>query len=80
MFYVYVIQSLTHRTRYIGSTDNVQKRIMEHNGGRCHYTSGRKPWELVYKEEYLTRGEAMKREKFLKSGLGRKWLDQKLSK
>ena len=80
MFYIYVIQSLIHKTRYIGSTDNVLKRIMEHNNGRCRYTSGRKPWKLVYQEEYSTRGEAMKREKFLKSGLGRRWLDEKLKK
>jgi predicted GIY-YIG superfamily endonuclease len=78
MFHVYVIQSLTHNTRYIGSTDNVSKRIAEHNIGKCRYTCGRQPWKLIYQEDYQTRAEAMKREKFLKSGQGRKWLDEKL--
>jgi len=77
MYYVYVIKSLVHDTRYIGSTSNVVKRITEHNNGKCRYTSGRKPWGLIYQEEYKTRSEAMKREKFLKSGQGRKWLDEK---
>ena len=79
MFYVYVILSSSHNNRYIGSTDNVVKRVDEHNKGKCRYTSGRKPWTLVYKEQYATRSEAIKREKFLKSGQGRKWLDGILS-
>lgn len=76
MFYVYVIQSLNHRTRYVGSADNVLKRVSEHNIGKCRYTSGRRPCKLIYQEEYQTRSEAMKREKFLKSGQGRKYLNQ----
>jgi len=75
-YHVYVIKSVTHATRYIGSTDNVLKRLFEHNNGKCRYTSGRKPWKLAYQEKYDTRSEAMKREKFLKSGQGRKWLDE----
>ncbi len=80
MYFVYVIQSLSYKTRYIGNTDDVLKRITEHNNGKCRYTSGRKPWKLVYHEQYQTRGEAMRREKFLKSGQGRKWLSEKLKK
>ena len=80
MYFVYVIQSLSHNNRYIGSTDNVIKRVQEHNLGKCRYTSGRRPWELVYKETFKTRSEAMKREKFLKSGQGRKYLNKILNK
>jgi len=80
MYDVYVLQSITYNTRYIGSTDNVPKRIHEHNLGKCRYTSGRKPWKLIYQKEYSTRSEAMKREKFLKSGQGRKYLDNLLVK
>jgi len=79
MYYVYVIRSVSHNNRYIGNTDNVLKRVKEHNAGKCRYTSGRQPWKLIYHEQYQTRMEAMKREKFLKSGQGRKWLDEKLS-
>ncbi len=76
MYYIYVIKSLTHGTRYVGSTDSVDKRLGEHNFGKCRYASGRKPWKLIYKEEYATRKEAMGREKFLKSGQGRKYLNK----
>ncbi|MBU0573826.1 MAG: GIY-YIG nuclease family protein [Candidatus Margulisbacteria bacterium] len=77
-FYIYVIRSLEYNNNYIGSTENVEKRLKEHNAGKCRYTSGRCPWVLAYQEEYPTRGEAMKREKFLKSGQGRKFLKDRI--
>ena len=80
MYYVYIIKSLNYNTRYVGSTDDINKRINEHNLGKCRYTSGRKPWQLIHKEEYQTRREAMRREKFLKSGQGRKYLNKLLTK
>jgi putative endonuclease len=76
MYHIYVIKSLTHHSRYIGSTDNVEKRLSEHNAGKCRYTSGRLPWILIYEESFMTRSEAMKRERFLKSGQGRKFLGE----
>ncbi|MFH1430812.1 MAG: GIY-YIG nuclease family protein [Candidatus Uhrbacteria bacterium] len=79
MYSVYVIQSESHGTRYIGSTQDVQARLREHNFGKCRYTSGRRPWRLVRVEEFNTRSEAMKRERFLKTGKGRAWLDELLS-
>ena len=75
MYYTYVLKSLCHGTRYVGSAGDVGSRLIEHNTGKCRYTSGRRPWEIVYQEEYKTRREAMKREKFLKSGQGRTFLD-----
>lgn len=77
MFYVYVLQSINYKNRYVGSTGNIDKRVIEHDSGKVRYTKGRKPWKLVYKEEYLTRNEARKRELFLKTGQGRKFLDTK---
>ena len=76
MYYVYVLKSIKYLNRYIGSAEDIGKRLEEHNRGRCRYTKGRRPWELVYKEEFKTRVEVMKREKFLKSGQGRKFLDE----
>ncbi|MBD3359620.1 MAG: GIY-YIG nuclease family protein [Candidatus Buchananbacteria bacterium] len=76
MFKTYVIKSITHKTRYIGSCEHLNKRMKEHNAGKCKYTKSRCPWELVYFEELETRTEARKRENFLKSGKGRKWLDE----
>jgi putative endonuclease len=75
---IYIIESLTHGSRYIGSTKNVSKRLSEHNAGKCRYTSGRMPWKLINKEKFSSRSEAMKREKFLKSGQGRNYLDNLL--
>ena len=80
MFFVYVIKSLSHKNRYVGSTDNIDKRIREHNLGKCRYTKGRIPWSLIFSETYSTRNEAMKRERFLKSGKGREWLNKKFEK
>ena len=78
-YFVYVLVSETHNTRYVGSCENVSKRLEEHNAGRCRYTSGRMPWRLIFREEFLTFSEARKRENFLKSGQGRKELDRILA-
>jgi len=73
MFYVYVLKNGKGRL-YVGHTNNLERRITEHNTGLSPYTKNRGPWELAYSESFDTRGEAMKREKFLKSGKGRELL------
>jgi putative endonuclease len=73
--FVYVLKSESHGNRYIGQTDDIVKRLEEHNQGKCRYTSGRRPWKLIYQEQVGSRSEALKRESFLKSGQGRKFLD-----
>ncbi|HSA83732.1 MAG TPA: GIY-YIG nuclease family protein [Patescibacteria group bacterium] len=78
MFYTYVLKSISYGTRYVGSAEDVNKRLIEHNAGKVRYTKGRRPWKLIYKESYKSRSEAMKREKFLKSGQGRNFLDTQL--
>lgn len=74
-FAVYVLQNLQCK-RYVGHTDNLERRIFEHNNGQTGFTTNiGGPWKLVYKEENLkTRSEAMKREKFFKTGKGREAL------
>ncbi len=62
MFYTYVLRSEKDKTRYIGSTDNKERRVREHNSGRVKYTKGKKPWKLIYEEEFNSRTEARKRE------------------
>lgn len=59
-----------------GSTQDLKKRIDEHNNGRVKYTKGRRPWVLHYVEEYETRAEAQKREYFFKSIEGYKFLKE----
>ena len=76
MFNVYVLKSLKNGKRYVGYTaKSVRERFLEHNSGKSTFTRQNKPFVLIYSEEYQTKIEAMKREKFLKSGQGRKILD-----
>ena len=79
MYYVYVLKSMSHDTLYVGSSENPEKRLEEeHNRGRVRYTKGRKPWSIIYKESAETRGDAMRREIFLKSGKGREWIKENI--
>jgi len=61
---------------YKGQTEDLTKRIQEHNNpdGPYSYTRHRGPWTLIYKKEYATRAAAMQKEKFLKTGKGRDFL------
>ncbi|MBO6620790.1 MAG: GIY-YIG nuclease family protein [Balneola sp.] len=74
MFYAYILISQTHQTYYYGSSSNVGERLKSHNAGRVRYTKGRRPWKLHYFEEFETRSEAVKRERFFKSIDGYKYL------
>lgn len=66
MFSVYVLESTKDGSYYLGSTENIERRLWEHNHGIRKYTASKKPWVLIYSEEYTTRGEAVKRERYLK--------------
>jgi putative endonuclease len=79
MFYVYVLWSNKLQKRYVGFTSDLTKRLSEHNSGKSPFTKSGLPWKLIYSEKYSTETEARSREKFLKSGVGRKFLDLKLS-
>ena len=66
-YFVYTIYNKNNDKFYIGQTNNIDRRLIEHNSGETNYTakySGE--WELVYKEEFSDRTNAIKREKFLK--------------
>ncbi len=75
--YVYVLRSLKDDRFYVGMSQNVEKRLNEHNYGKTKSTKGYRPWEIVLIEEYLDRVTARKREKYLKSGYGKQWLKNK---
>jgi len=66
MFYVYVLKSLKDNKRYIGFTENLQRRLFEHNNGLVKSTKNRRPLELIYHEEFVSKKDALLREKFLK--------------
>ncbi len=78
MYYVYVLRSLKNGYRYIGQTNNLEKRLQEHNSGITKSIRFQLPFTLEHNEEWATRAEAMKREKFLKSGQGREWLTKNI--
>ncbi|MDP2653633.1 MAG: GIY-YIG nuclease family protein [Candidatus Omnitrophota bacterium] len=79
MFYVYVLRSLKNNKRYVGSTQLLpEERLKQHNQGSNTWTKQNGPFRLIYSESYPTNSEARKRERFLKSGVGRKFLDDML--
>ncbi len=79
MYCVYVLQNPAGFF-YKGHTRDLRKRIQEHNAieGVLRYTKRKGPWVLVYSVGFATRGEAMKREKYFKSGKGRDFLKEKI--
>jgi len=79
MFTTYVLRSLKNSKRYIGYTSKESlARLQDHNTGSNKWTRENGPFVIIHAEEYCDKKEAMKREKFLKSGQGRKWLDENI--
>lgn len=82
--YVYILQSESTGKTYVGQTSDLGKRIAQHNNPECRFTMWTKrnkgPWKIIHTEVYSSRGEAMKREKYLKSGQGRDWIKLNLLK
>ena len=65
-YYVYILQSEKDQSYYIGYTSNLEKRLEYHNSGRQRYTKYRKPFKLIYFEEFETKSDALKRESQIK--------------
>jgi putative endonuclease len=65
--FIYILQSLKDNSFYIGSSQNPQERLLKHNKASTGYTSRKQPWKIVYTEEFKSKTEALKREKFLKA-------------
>ena len=77
MSYIYVLRSLKNGKRYIGSTNlSPEERLKKHNYGSNKFTKRNGSFELIYQENHVNKTEARKRENFLKSGVGRKYLDE----
>ncbi len=76
MHYIYILRSELDGSFYIGSTANIEERVREHNFGRTRYTSRRRPWELVYSEEYSDKFEALRREKQIKKRKSKKYIER----
>ena len=78
MHYVYVLRLTSDEGFYIGYSANLRKRFQEHVQDDSFATSYRGPWKLIYYEAYLERDDALGRERYLKSGSGRKFLKAQL--
>jgi putative endonuclease len=79
MYKVYVLKSLKNGKNYTGYSSDVNRRLVEHNSGKTESTRRRRPFELLYSEQYQSEEEAKKRERVLKSGKGREELKKLLT-
>ncbi|PIQ67853.1 endonuclease [Candidatus Uhrbacteria bacterium CG_4_9_14_3_um_filter_41_35] len=66
MFYIYVLKSDASNRIYIGSTANINTRVMQHNQGKTPSTKPYKPWRLIYSESFQTKRESLIRERQMK--------------
>ena len=76
MFYVYVLKG--PKQFYIGSTNDITRRIAEHEANTVQSTKGRGPWKLVYYEASLDEKSSRLREQYLKTAWGRRYLRKRL--
>ena len=79
MNYTYVLLSKKDDRFYTGCTDDLKKRFHEHKMGRVRSTAYRAPLELIYYAACLHRDDALRRERFLKSGRGKRFLRKRLT-
>ncbi|QQS18079.1 GIY-YIG nuclease family protein [Candidatus Saccharibacteria bacterium] len=70
MFYVYIIQSVHFSRYYVGHSDDLNRRLHQHNSGYTRSTKPYLPWKIVYTEICLTKQEAYRREMQIKSYKG----------
>jgi len=77
-FYVYVLESLKDGERYIGFTNNLKRRFEEHKKGLSFSTKFRLPFQLIYFEGCLNEQDAKRREGYLKTTQGRRFLGLRL--
>jgi len=77
-YFVYVLQSKIDHSWYIGFTMSLENRLKEHNNGKSYYTKRKLPWDLIYYEVSFHKFDAVAREKYLKSGMGRRYLKNRI--
>lgn len=80
MYYVYVLRSEQSGRLYTGYTSDLRKRLGEHQGQRSPYTKARGPYELIYYEACRSSSDAQMREKYLKTGMGKRYLQNRVKR
>ena len=78
MFYVYLLENPDGR-RYVGFSDDLKRRLKEHNAGQSIATKPYRPWELIFYEAYANKEDALRRETYLKTTQGRRALRMMLA-
>ncbi|HEY9585792.1 MAG TPA: GIY-YIG nuclease family protein [Candidatus Paceibacterota bacterium] len=80
MFYTYLLQSKKNSCWYTGVTKDLRKRFHEHQSGKSTWTKSRGPFTLTYYEACLNEQDARSRELYLKSGMGKRYLKNRLKR
>ncbi len=80
MWSVYIILNKNKDKTCTGSTNNLRKRLLEHNGNKVLSTKGKGPWIPIYVETYPNEEEARKRERYFKTSTGRRYLNEAIDK
>jgi putative endonuclease len=75
---VYILESLTNGSLYVGRTKDLRKRLKEHNNGLNFSTKSKMPWKVIFYESYLNINDAIRREKYLKTNQGSRLLKRML--
>lgn len=78
MYYVYILLSQKDNKWYTGYTNNLKRRFEEHNKGLNYATTKRRPFELIYYEACTDEDDAKAREEYLKSGMGKRYIKNRL--
>lgn len=78
MYYTYIIQSRKSNRFYTGSTNDLRKRLKQRNDKKSTWTKKDVPWNLIYYEACFNEEDARSREKYLKTGMGKRYLKNRL--
>lgn len=79
MYFTYVLLSMQDKKFYVGHTTNLEKRLSEHNNGKVESTRKRRPFQIIYYEACLVQQDALKRERYLKTTWGKRYLRNRLA-
>jgi len=77
-YYVYVLQSDKDGMHYVGYTNDLEKRVEQHQAGKVPSTMTRLPIRLVYYEGCLNQNDALRREKYLKTAWGKRYIKSRI--
>ena len=78
MHYVYILQTEYNNQLYVGCTNNLKRRLVEHNSGKVLATKTKTPYHLIHYEAFQDKTDAFERERFLKTGWGKRFIKKNL--